>query len=143
MTNDVFELVGKTVDGKYRVDEEIGEGGFGVVYRGWHVHWDTPIAIKCLKVPPLRSEERRAFLDNFRSEGKLLNRLRDHRSFVGVYDFGVKQIRPGVEVPYLILEWLHGHDLERILDVRAVHGAPAYAEHEALALLRYALHGPV
>ncbi len=32
---DVFRLRGTVIDGKYRVDAAIGEGGFGVVYGGW------------------------------------------------------------------------------------------------------------
>jgi len=31
--DDPFGWVGATVDGKYRVDEVVGHGGFGIVYR--------------------------------------------------------------------------------------------------------------
>lgn len=48
---DVFRLRGNAIEGKYRVDEPAGEGGFGVVYRGWHLTFEHAIAIKCLKVP--------------------------------------------------------------------------------------------
>ena len=33
---DPFRLIGAVIDGKYRVAELVGEGGFGVVYRGVH-----------------------------------------------------------------------------------------------------------
>lgn len=35
MTKDPFGLLGKQIEGKYRVAAVVGEGGFGVVYRGW------------------------------------------------------------------------------------------------------------
>ena len=47
---DPFGLVGTTLDGQHRVDQVVGEGGFGVVYRGWHLSLEQPIAIKALKV---------------------------------------------------------------------------------------------
>src|SRR5260221_3126194 len=46
---DPFRLLGTTLAGKYQVDRVIGEGGFGVVYAGVHLHLGTPVAIKCLK----------------------------------------------------------------------------------------------
>jgi hypothetical protein len=36
---DVFGLVGTAIDGKFRVDAYVAEGGFGVVYRGVHSRW--------------------------------------------------------------------------------------------------------
>jgi serine/threonine-protein kinase len=63
---DVFPLQGSLVDGKYRVDAPIGEGGFGVVYRGWHLGFDHAIAVKCLKVPPHFTEDaKRLFFERF------------------------------------------------------------------------------
>ncbi|MBL8742806.1 MAG: hypothetical protein JNK04_16975, partial [Myxococcales bacterium] len=48
---DAFGLCGAVIAGKLRVLEVVGEGGFGVVYRGHHVDFDEPVAIKCLKLP--------------------------------------------------------------------------------------------
>src|SRR5262249_8096012 len=45
-------LPGTTLDGKYRLDEELGCGGFGVVYRGWHLVLDGPIAVKVFRPVP-------------------------------------------------------------------------------------------
>jgi hypothetical protein len=59
MTEDFFELVGTSLDGKYRVDEAIGEGGFGVVYRGeleienqGTVAYDETIPLQVTLTPP-------------------------------------------------------------------------------------------
>ncbi len=134
---DVFHLLGTTIDGKYRVDDLIGEGGFGVVYRGWRPAFEDSIAIKCLKIPHDFSEEARIrFLERFREEGKLLARLsKAHLSIVQVYDFGVAQSHAGLPLPYLVLEWLDGRDLGRV--VRDL-GRPL-REAEAVALLRPAM----
>ena len=38
--------------GKYLVETVLGHGSMGVVYRGFHLGFEHPIAIKCLKTPP-------------------------------------------------------------------------------------------
>jgi hypothetical protein len=48
MGTDPFRLVGTTIAGKYRIDRMVGEGGFGVVYQGFHLNFEQPIALKCL-----------------------------------------------------------------------------------------------
>ena len=49
-SGDPFQLCGTTLGGKYRVEELVGGGGFGVVYRGEHTGFGEPIAVKCLRV---------------------------------------------------------------------------------------------
>lgn len=133
MVEDVFELVGETIS-KYRVDEVVADGFFAVVYRGWHVDFDQPIAIKCLKVP---FEARKQFLENFRNEGKFLSSLsRRHQSIVHVYDCGEFEVRGGYSVPYLVLEWLPGRDLRAVLNERLASGRGPYDQREAVALLK-------
>jgi formylglycine-generating enzyme required for sulfatase activity/serine/threonine protein kinase len=137
MASDAFGLIGTVIDAKYRVDEVVGEGGFGIVYRGMRATFDDAVAIKCLKVPPhFTDDAKRLFFDRFREEGKLLSKLcRAHLSIVQVYDFGVTRAPVGAQVPYLVLEWLEGMDLEDVLAQRA---AP-FGEAEAMELLRPAV----
>jgi eukaryotic-like serine/threonine-protein kinase len=137
---DPFGLTGSTIDGKYRVDGVVEEGGFGVVYRGQHLSFDQAIAIKCLKVPPhFTGEAQELFLSKFREEGKHLAKLSEHRSVVRVYDYGTTQSAGRVEVPFLIMEWLEGETLEAHLEGRQRAGQAPLAEAEALALLRPAI----
>ncbi|MBI4953946.1 MAG: protein kinase, partial [Myxococcales bacterium] len=140
MDHDPFELVARTIDNKYRVDEVVGEGGFGVVYRGFHLSFEHPIAVKCLKVPThFTSDAQRLFFEKFREEGKLLSKLSSaHLAIVRVYDFGLTPHPRGVgpKIPYLVLEWLHGRSLEQVLEARAAAGLGPLSELEAVRLLR-------
>ena len=43
-------LVGQTIDGRYRVEAQVGEGGQGIVYRGVQVNVDRAVAIKVLRL---------------------------------------------------------------------------------------------
>jgi hypothetical protein len=68
----------------------VGEGGFGVVYRGWHARLDVPIAIKVLKTPShFGAEARAAMVERFQLEGKTLAKLSDDAAIVRVLDMGV------------------------------------------------------
>jgi serine/threonine protein kinase len=135
VANDVFGLVGQTIDGRYRVDAPIGEGGFGVVYRGHHLSFDHAIAIKCLKIPGHFTDEgRETFLKKFQEEGKMLSKLSHHPAIVRVFDLGVVTAKGG-QTPYLVLEWLTGRPLsERMLELRA--GGQRLDEAQAVALVR-------
>jgi len=107
-----------------------------VVYRGFHLSFEQPIAVKCLKVPGhFTTNAKRLFFERFRQEGKHLAKL-DHPAVVRVYDFGVADSPTGAPVPYLVLEWLEGRDLEQVLADRERRGCRALPEAEALALIR-------
>ena len=76
VTRDPFQLCGSTIEGKYRLASVIGDGGFGVVYRGVHLGFGELIAVKCLKLPHALDEKKReVFLEQLRDEGRLLHRL--------------------------------------------------------------------
>ena len=76
MAREPFGLTGQLIDGQFRVERAIGEGGFSVVYRGMHVGLNEPIAIKCLKLTAtLDGESIEVFTRRFRDEGRLLYRL--------------------------------------------------------------------
>jgi hypothetical protein len=129
MHPDSFGLVGTVLDGRYRVDAVVGEGGFGVVYRAHHLAFDHGVAVKCLKLPShFEASAREAFLGKFREEGRILSRLSEHPSVVRVYDFGVRE-DAGRVVPFLVLEWLEGETLAAMLERRG-----ALSAREAIEL---------
>ncbi len=135
---DPFELIGTTIDGKYRVEQVVGVGGFSVIYRAVHEGFgDAEVAVKCLKLPEgFSAEGRAAFVDTFRREGKLLLRLSSEPGIVRVLDLGVVATKPGGRVPFIVLEWLEGETLADVLRERRDAGLGPYSEREALVLLR-------
>jgi serine/threonine protein kinase/formylglycine-generating enzyme required for sulfatase activity len=88
---------GETLLQRYRLDEVLGQGGQGVVYGGWHLTLQVPIALKVLMD---RSESN---VRRFEREAQLAAQL-DHPNIVRLYDFGTL---PGGE-PYMVMKRLHG-----------------------------------
>ncbi|MFO0677480.1 MAG: protein kinase [Polyangiaceae bacterium] len=130
MSSDPFGLVGSVLDGQFRVERVVGEGGFSVVYRGLHVGLGEPIAIKCLKLPPsLGSALVDSFVRRFRDESRLQYRLSQGSLYI------VRSIASGTTtapatsalVPYTVLEWLDGKSLATDFEDRRAagyHGRP-------------------
>jgi eukaryotic-like serine/threonine-protein kinase len=134
---DPFDLAGVTIDGKYRVASVVGDGGFGVVYRGVHKGFGELIAIKCLKVPQDLDEAGRAeLLEKLQDEGRLLHRLSKLSSgIVQALDVGAFTTPSERWVPYLVLEWLEGQTLGAVLKQREERGEGGMSVAEAVALL--------
>lgn len=133
---DPFFLVGATLDGQFRLDAVVGEGGFGVVYRGFHLALEQPIAVKVLKVPDEAPEFREMLLGKFREEAKLLYTLsQESLDIVRAMSFGGVMTPAGVWAPYMVLEWLDGRSLDDDLEDRRRRGLRGRSVDEALALL--------
>jgi CHASE2 domain-containing sensor protein/tRNA A-37 threonylcarbamoyl transferase component Bud32 len=95
------------LDGKYRLDDHLGEGAAGIVYRATHLGIQRVFALKLLKPGPA--------LDPFsvrrlQREAEALGRLR-HPHIVDVTDFGID---PGTGTPYLVMELLDGAPLSEL-----------------------------
>jgi serine/threonine protein kinase len=123
---DPFGWVGSSIEGQFAVDRVAGEGGFGVVYRGTHLGFGAPVAIKCLKVPDgLGSEQREQLLARFQAEAGLLHRLsRLTTGVVQALHVGAAQAPSGSWTPYIVMEWLDGETLESDLARRAAGPGP-------------------
>lgn len=101
-------LPGTVFDDKYRVDEKIGAGGFGTVYRGFHLLLQRPVAIKVLRPS---GADATASVAKFRREA-IAAGLLEHPNAVHVFDFGVA----AGSVAYLVMELLDGRSLAQALD---------------------------
>ncbi|MDC0685483.1 protein kinase domain-containing protein [Sorangium atrum] len=134
---DPFGWVGATLDGQFTVEAVVGEGGFGVVYRGRHLGLDVPVAVKCLQVPlDMPPAGRNGFLAKLRGEGQLLHQLsRQTASIVQALDIGATTSPSGVWTPYLVMEWLEGETLSAALAARRGSGLEPMGLDEAIALL--------
>jgi serine/threonine protein kinase len=93
----------------------------GVVYAGWHVELDIPVAVKFLTACLAESES----LGRFRREARLCAEL-DDPNLLRVLDFGIEQ-----DVPYLVMEWVPGQGLDRV-----VAAAGPLTEEEVVTVLR-------
>ena len=99
--------LGRVVAGRYRLEQRLGEGGMGVVYRARHVLIDRVVALKLIR-PDLRSETHlRAWMLR---EARAANRV-DHAHIVDIHDVG--ETEDG-EL-YLVMEYLTGVALSSII----------------------------
>jgi eukaryotic-like serine/threonine-protein kinase len=100
-------LAGRVLDEKYRLDERLGEGGMGTVYRATHLLIDRPVAVKVLHP---RFVEDEAAQERFRREARAAGRLQ-HTNAVTVTDFG----RTADGFVYIVMELLEGRNLREVL----------------------------
>lgn len=103
-------LVGDVVAGRYRIDSIAGEGGMGIVYEAEHVILRQRVALKVLLPGALSSAEA---LERFSVEASAIARI-SCEHVVRVMDAGT--LPSGS--PYLVMEYLQGHNLEQHLDRR-------------------------
>ena len=125
MTRDPFGLVGQVLDGQFRVDRVVGEGGFSVVYHAHHVGLDEPVAVKCLKLQPgLDPAIATSFELRFHDESRIHYRLSSGSLHVARAIAAGAFTAPatGARVPYMVLEWLEGHTLAEELRARRERG---------------------
>jgi serine/threonine protein kinase len=111
---DPFGLVGQVLDGQFRVDRFVGEGGFSVVYQGTHVGLSEPIAVKCLKLPmALGSALVETFVRRFRDESRLHYKLSQGNLHIARSIASGTTMSPATSalVPYAVLEWLEGRSM--------------------------------
>src|SRR6267142_835479 len=107
----VDHLLGRTLDEKYLLEERLGIGGMGTVYRARHLLIDRAVAVKVLNPRFVEDEAAKA---RFRREAKAAGRLQ-HTNAVGVTDFG--QTTDGYV--YIVMELLEGRTLRDLLSKEA------------------------
>lgn len=102
---------GELIAGRYRLEEPLGEGATGIVWRAVQLELDRPVALKLLR--PHLVEDGRA-RGRFEREARVASRL-DHPSAVRIHDFG----EDGAHV-FLAMELVVGQTLRRVLVEEAV-----------------------
>jgi len=137
-SGDFYGLVGQVLDGQFRVDKAVGEGGFSVVYRGEHLGLEEPVAIKCLKLQPqLGSAIVENFVRRFRDESRIHYKLsKNSLAIARTIGAGTAMTpKTGALIPYMVLEWLDGFSLSQQLDARRARGEKGRSLAEVVRLL--------
>src|ERR1700722_4378876 len=99
--------------GRYEIQEELGRGAFGLVYRA-----NDPSVKRAVAIKILASESSPEILERFRAEAGTTGNL-THNNIVTVYEYAEHE-----GMPYLAMELLEGRTLQKLID-----------EHEPLTLL--------
>lgn len=94
-------LVGKTL-GKYKIVEELGQGGMATVYLGYQEDVSRHVAVKVLPPHPGQSTQ---FVERFRLEARTIARLQ-HPHILPLYDYGVQD-----DILYLVTPYIEGGTL--------------------------------
>lgn len=105
------ELTGQLISGRYQVEECLGRGAMGEVYRATHTLMAKTVAIKVLRS---QLEQRDDLVERFRREAQAAAHI-DHPNICAASDFG--QMDDGTF--FLVIEYLEGHTLEDAIEARA------------------------
>ncbi len=103
----VDPLIGRVFDGKYRLDEPLGGGGMGTVYRATHLLIERAVAVKVLSQRFVGDETAQ---QRFRREARASGRMQ-HPNAVTVNDFGATEDG----WLYIVMELLEGQTLRDLL----------------------------
>ena len=102
-------LKGRELAGRYHIEEVIGRGGMGAVYRATDARLGRPVAVKVITASAGNDPEVRERLRaRFRHEAASAARLPHHPNVVPVYDYGTDD---DLGLDYIVMELLRGEDL--------------------------------
>ncbi len=102
------DRLGTVIDGKYRLDRVLGEGGMGVVYDGMHLRLGRRVAVKFLHAQFSQSTD---VVDRFLREAQATSRLQ-HPNVVAVHDIDVS----ADGCVFMVLEFLEGRSFAQFLE---------------------------
>jgi len=108
--------IGEIFLDKYRVDSILGHGGMGVVALCTHLALNERVAIKMLRRDVLDDGDA---VERFMREAQSASKLKSEY-VARVTDVG----RSPTDVPYMVMEYLEGHDLGALLEERGKIGLP-------------------
>lgn len=102
---------GSVVAGRYEIQQVLGRGGMGLVFKAWDRALEETVALKVLRGPAAASPDAAT---RFRHEIKLARKVR-HRNVCGIHEYG--QEGP---LQYIAMEFVEGVDLRKVLQERGV-----------------------
>jgi len=102
-------MIGQIIGSTYRIEEKIGEGGMGAVYRGRDLMLERDVAVKALRPELARQPE---LVKRFRTEAVTLARL-NHPHIATLYSFQ----RHGEDY-LMVMEFIRGTELDHLIEQR-------------------------
>ncbi|NJL53824.1 protein kinase [bacterium] len=118
---------GTLLENRYRIETQVGEGGFGRVYRAFHEQLNKTVAIKELSFANLEEATRTQAQELFLREAQLLSQL-THPNLPRVTDYFTRE-----QTNYLVMDFIEGEHLGAYAATFPDHRIP---ETEALTLIR-------
>ncbi len=115
-------MIGTSVE-RYKILEELGQGGMSVVYRGLDTSLEREVAVKMLHGHLASKPENRL---RFHREAKAIARLR-HANILEVYDYSSED----ADKSYIVMEYIPGSNLRQFL---LQHGPPPPEAAAAIAI---------
>ena len=107
-------MIGQSLD-RYQIESKLGEGGMGVVYRARDTHLGRIVALKVLPPDKVSDPDRK---QRFVQEAKAASAL-NHPGIVTVHD-----IRSHDNVDFIVMEYVEGKTLERMIPSTGLKGYP-------------------
>ncbi|GAA4390863.1 hypothetical protein GCM10023088_67320 [Actinomadura verrucosospora] len=101
---------GDVISGRYRLGDEIGRGGMGIVWKAFDQSLERHVAMKRLQVPDgLAEEDRDALKGRFLREARAAARL-EHPAIINVFD-----VVDDAAGPWIVMQYVQGRSLEEIV----------------------------
>lgn len=114
--------VNDVLAGRYRLEEQVGEGGMGAVFVAHDMELDRKVAVKLLAASLVHDDD---VQERFDREARLTAKL-DHPNIVPIYDVGRHEGRP-----FIVMKLLQGDTLAGLLRARG-----GFTTDETLRLVR-------
>lgn len=111
MDNNMDNMIGRRLDGRYELLELIGTGGMADIYKAKDITEDRIVAVKILKNEFAGSED---FLRRFRNESKAIALL-SHPNIVKIYDVGFNE-----QIQFIVMEYIDGISLAEYIKLQGV-----------------------
>lgn len=100
-----MNMIGKQID-RYRILEQMGQGGMAVVYKAYDVRLERDVAIKIIRKDAVPKEQHERLLARFEREAKAQAKF-SHPNIVPIFDYGEYD-----GAPYLVQELIEGGTLK-------------------------------